>query len=333
MSNTSLLSVAEVANSINQGRVLLLAGDEILLSQLPAGKWIGGTSVNFISSEGGVTERNRVFVTDISDIAQSVKICAYSKESLERIGADYADNGFTVIIAPGMSEVHAEFAKNVQSYDGVFNAPLIGWISGVHLSEIGVRSPKCFAGSGAALANAAVAMHIALPAGRAARPDIVNLFTQGDGDAIEFNREGFESEGDCRIGGANSNLARYIRDRGIDTKLPLVADYNGAMINVSVQSVDPDEGKVAFYAPVFQGVKYRFAKPVPDYAAAFRQTMNGKSVGSVAFSCNCILNYAYADLEGQKTDPFRGPITFGEVAYMLLNQTLAFVSIDEVAAA
>jgi hypothetical protein len=41
------------------------------------------------------------------------------------------------------------------------------------------------------------------------------------------------------------------------------------------------------------------------------------------------LNYAYADLEGKKTGSFVGPITFGEVAYMLLNQTLVYLSIDK----
>jgi Family of unknown function (DUF6976) len=328
MSNTSMHTVAEVSKLIGEGRVLLLAGDESLLSKLPAGKWIGGTSVNFIADDGGATDRDRIFVTDITDHAADVEIRTYDAAALKHIASHYPDNGFTVIIVPGLSEIHASFAKEVQSYPGVFNAALVGWISGVHLSEIGQRTPKCFAGNGVALSNEAVVMHVSLPAGQLARLDIINLFSQAHGDAIEFDSEGFASEGNCRIGGKPANLAAYIAEHGIDTKLPLVADYHGAMINVSIQSVDGDHGKVQFYAPVFKGVSYRFAKPVPDYTHAFMQHVRDKKVGEIAFSCNCILNYVYADLEGKTTGSFAGPVTFGEVAYMLLNQTLAYLAIE-----
>ena len=48
-----LYSVAEVSAMINAGKVLSLAGVESLLSQLPAGKWIGGTTPYFMTPEGG----------------------------------------------------------------------------------------------------------------------------------------------------------------------------------------------------------------------------------------------------------------------------------------
>jgi Family of unknown function (DUF6976) len=330
MSQSGLDTIPEVSRMIGEGRVLLLAGDENLLSKLPAGKWIGGTSVNFVAGDGGTTERDRIFVTDITEHASEARIRRYEMDTLGNIGSDYSDDGFSVIIVPGMSDIHAMFAKDVQSFDGVFNSPLIGWISGVHLSEIGKRAPKCFAGTGAPLANEAVAMHVTLPPGEAAKVDIINLFKQGNGDVITFDTEGFASEGKCSIGGVPTSLASYIADRKIDTKLPLVADYNGAMINVSIQSVDTAGGKVQFYAPVFKDIKYRFAKPVPDYAGVFAEGVHDKHANKVAFSCNCILNYAYADLEGKKTGSFVGPVTFGEVAYMLLNQTLAYLSIEKV---
>ena len=46
------------------------------------------------------------------------------------------------------------------------------------------------------------------------------------------------------------------------------------------------------------------------------------------FSCNCVLNYLYAGLEGKKTGEFNGPATFGEIAYQLLNQTLVYLTIS-----
>ena len=47
------------------------------------------------------------------------------------------------------------------------------------------------------------------------------------------------------------------------------------------------------------------------------------------FSCNCILNYLYGELEGKKIDNISGPITFGEIGYQLLNQTLTFLYIED----
>jgi hypothetical protein len=320
MSKTGMHSIADVSRMIEQGRVLLLAGDENLLSKLPSGKWIGGTSVNFVSDEGGTTDRDRVFVTDITEHAADAKIRRYDAVSLGSIASDYSENGFTVIIVPGLSDIHGTFAKQIQTFEGVFNTPLIGWISGVHLSEIGTRIPKCFAGTPAPLTAEAVAMHVTLPPGQAAHIDI-----------ITFDTEGFASEGKCHIGGVATSLASYIADRKIDTQLPLVADYNGAMINVSIQSVDAADDKVQFYAPVFKDIKYRFAKPVLDYAGVFARDVGAKDANTIAFSCNCILNYAYAELEGKKTGSFVGPVTFGEVAYMLLNQTLAHISIEQAA--
>ena len=310
---------------------MLLAGDETLLSTLPPGKWIGGTSVNFIAENGGAMDRERIFVTDITAHAASVVVRKYDVKSLSGIGADYPANGFTVLIVPGMSAAHEAFAKDVQNYPGVFNSPLIGWISGVALSEIGKRAPKSFAGNEVALGNEAVAMHVTLPAAEAAHIDIINLFKQGDGDSIVFEADGFGTSGECRIQGKAANLAAYIAKHQIDTKLPLVANYNGALINVSIQACDAEKGTVSFYAPVFKGIEYKFAAPLGDYASTFADTVGHAAGANVAFSCNCILNYAYAGLEGKKTGSFVGPITFGEVAYMLLNQTLAYLSIAKVA--
>lgn len=325
---SGLHTVAETVELIKRGRILLLAGEESLLAQMPPGKWIGGTAVSFMTPKGGTTDCNNVFVTDLTDIAETASVRQYTADSLPNIGADYLSPGFTVLIVPAASEVHARFAGEVQSYPGVFDSPLVGWISGVAVAEIGKRQAKVFAGNNAALSDKAVALHIGLPAGKAAVADIINLFTPGNGPAITFPRNGFASTGDCRIDGVPANLARYIADRSIDTKLPLIADYNGAMINVSIQSANAESGEVCFYAPVFEGVEYRFANPVGDYTHAFEQR---EAIEGVAFSCNCILNFLYADLEGKTIGSFSGPITFGEIAYMLLNQTLVYLRIVDVA--
>jgi hypothetical protein len=50
------------------------------------------------------------------------------------------------------------------------------------------------------------------------------------------------------------------------------------------------------------------------------------------FSCNCILNYLYAELEGKRTGAITGPITYGEIANLLLSQTLVRLLVNDVPA-
>jgi hypothetical protein len=325
MITNGLHSVEDVAALIASGRILALAGNETLLAQLPAGTWIGGTAVSFMAEGGGVTDLNRIFVHDLTEIAATATVKRYTADKLSGIGADYPASGFSVVIVPGGSGVHARFAREVQSYDGVFNSPLLGWIAAVDVADIGKRKPKVFAGSADAVGDEAVVLHVELQPGKMAVLDIINPFHPGNGDAIEFEQEGF-SCGNCRIAGEPANLAHYIRENSINTKLPLIADYNGARINVSIQSVDDETGTVKFYAPVFPGIAYRFAEPVADYVDTF-DSAGQTGADGLAFSCNCILNYLYAELEGERTGNFTGPVTFGEIAYMLLNQTVVYLKI------
>jgi hypothetical protein len=85
---------------------------------------------------------------------------------------------------------------------------------------------------------------------------------------------------------------------------------------------------VSLYAPVFPGVDYRLARPVPDYAAAFRARLAGYDASGAAFSCNCILNFLFGELEGKAIGGIEGPVTFGEIAYQLLNQTMVVVRLQ-----
>lgn len=103
--------------------------------------------------------------------------------------------------------------------------------------------------------------------------------------------------------------------------------YNGVLINVSIKSVSEENKTVEFYAPVFAGKEYRFARSVSNYAASFEEHLKKFKDVNPIFSCNCVLNYLYGELVGKATPPFAGPVTFGEIAYQLLNQTLVFAEI------
>jgi hypothetical protein len=322
-----LLEVDEVAAMIRRGETLLLAGDEAPLRQLPPGRWIAGTIPYFMSEEGGVVDRRRVFAERLPPAFEYVGIRRYREDDIARVYADLPANGMGAIIAPNGSRVHLSFAVNAPTYDRFATAPLFGWISGVHLSELGEVAPKVFDGTTAeALEEEAVVLQVAASAGTRAELGILNIFEKGDGPAITFPATGFTAR-TAEIAGRERVLAEYIAETGLDTRLPLVADYCGARINVSFQSVDPARGEVRFYAPVFAGVEYHHARPVADYVEAFASALPTGLGDRIAFSCNCVLNYVHSSLEGRSTGGIAGPITFGEIAYQLLNQTMVYLTV------
>lgn len=325
-----IMPIAAASELITKGKTLLLAGEESLLKQLPKGKWIGGTIPYFISpNQGGLVSQDKIFVTDISAMAASVEVKAYSETELTKVYTEAGDSGFSFIVIPAMTGVHAAFALNAPNYDNFGSQPLIGWVAGVHLDNLGKEKPRVFDGlTGECADNAAMVMHVTLPRNKAVDVGIVNIFEQGEGDTLTFGADGFACT-DVLVNGVKENFAAYIERNKLDTKLPLVADYYGALVNISFQSVTAEE--VKFYAPVFHGVRYKHAKAVSDYATAFDGQLKkiGLSQDNVVFSCNCILNYLYSGLEGKNTAPFVGPITFGEIAYQLLNQTLVYLEIHD----
>lgn len=322
-----LIERDEAATLIESGRTLLLAGDEALLTGLPRGRWIGGTIPYFMTETGGVVSRDRIFVATLPEPATSPLIRFYDTDALAGIGANTPENGFTALIIPAFSEPHTAFAQGVFSLEGIFNAPLVGWIAGVMTEDVGTCPPKVFNGAtGESSATMALAMHMPLPAGLSAKLGIVNPFRQGDGPAIRFAERSFTASG-CMVDGAPTNLLHHIQTQGIDRRLPLVADYFGTPINVSIQSIDEATGQIRFYAPVFPGIAYRFAAPLDDYDAAFRKA-TAEMAGEPVFACNCIRNYQYTGFPGAPVPPFSGPLTFGEIAYVLVNQTLVYLTID-----
>jgi len=326
----SLLSVADTIKKISEGRPLLLAGDEEALKQLPRGAWIAGTIPYFMTESGGSSSRDQVFVTELPDDVAGATLHVYDESSIRRIYDDMPENGFTVVILPALTPIHGSFATDAPTYHRFATRPLVGWISGVHLTDLGKVTPKVFA-NGQVYTDKAVALHVALPAGKAAEVGIVNIFSQSDRDTITFPTTSFKVT-DAYVNGEKRNFAEYVKAKGLDSKLPLVADYYGSSINVSFQSVDADKGEVSFYAPVFSDVVYKHAAGVTDYVSEFTTNMPEHAQG-IAFACNCILNYLYSDLEGKQTGGITGPITFGEIAYQLLNQTLVYVTIVDIPSA
>lgn len=332
MALTQTHTLDEVQALILADHVLLLAGEESVLCRLPPGRWIGGTAAHFISPHGGEAAGDRILVTDITSHVETADIRAYSAQSIPGLAADYPANGFSSIAIPGLSEVHATFARDGQSYEGLFNSPLVGWITASDLDDPARRTPKCFVGDGVPRDDVAAVMHVTLPAGQSARTDIINPFAIGDGPTFEFDDEGFVIGPACAIDGRRDDFTAYLAAHPDQIRLPLVADYRGALVNVSIRSCDAQTGRIEFFAPVTRGVTYRFAAAPTERQNPFAAACGLTAPEQVAASCNCILNYSYFDLKGRAAGPFFGPVSFGEIAYILFNQTLTFLVIEEVAA-
>lgn len=325
-----LLSLAQANACIDRGVPLIIAGSRPALAALKPGNWIGGSIPYFITADGGCCDRHQVFVDEIKVPVKRWSIKTYRPAALGKLATDAFANGFSYVIIPANSPAHLEYAMHAPSYPDIFLKPVIGWISGVHLDDLATETPVVVDGrKGRVLSKEAVVLHVELPAEYQAMVHTVNLFQPGQGPTLRFLESGF-SASTALVDGKSVDLVTFMKERHWEASRPLVADYAGTHVNVSIKSVDEATRRVNFYAPVFPDVDYREAAPVGDYVEAFFKHVPGGI--QPALSCNCILNYLYGSLEGRRTGPFTGPVTFGEIAHQLMNQTMVYLVVDKAGA-
>jgi hypothetical protein len=318
-----LMTFEEASELIGRGDLLHIAGTEGLIRRLPKGNWIGGSTEYFMAAEGGVVSGERLFVTAFPYADYSIK--SYGADDIANVAVDAFENGFSIAIIPFDSAVHKAYAEHAPSYEQMFLRNVAGWIAGVNLGKAGQTPIAANGLLGEAHTDRAAVLHIGVPGDKAVTIGVINIFSQDEeSPVIEFFEDGFAA-GKCLIDGEERTLAEYVAENELDTKLPLVGDYAGNGVNVSFKAIEG--GKVSFYAPVFAGIKYRMAKAVPNYADEFNNHLADFRDADASFSCNCILNFLYGELEGKSIEAFNGPITFGEIAYQLVNQTLVYVSV------
>ena len=318
-----LFSPEEVSDMIRAGKRLLLAGDAKLLSQLPAGNWIGGTTPFFILfPENRTTSYDKIFVTPLPDFVTKTEIREYDVTNIQNIFNDGPENGFTVLIMPYASPVAVEYSINVANYENFAVHPVCGWLTGVPLDVI--MTEKSYSASGVAptlFSDKAVAMHISFPKTKYVEIKIFNPYKQGDGDSIMFEESSLIVK-DAIINGEKRNFAEYLRGIGYDMLMPVVANYSGAMINNVVCAMDGEV--VPMSAPVFSLVDYRIA--IVDEAIAEPSLVSDK----IVFSVTCIGNFLQPDICAQYLRKMNGPVVFGEIAYQQIGQTTVYVIVDDV---
>ncbi|MCL1987113.1 MAG: hypothetical protein FWG64_03970 [Firmicutes bacterium] len=322
------LTLEETIWLIKEGKILHIAGSEQLLRQLPKGSWVGGSTEYFMTKMGGKVSSDRLFVTQYN--YKKFSINTYDTATIQNIATETPYQGFTIALIPAESAVHREFAANAMVFKDMFVRALVGWITGTNPDKP-EQLPIAINGStGEIFTDKAVAL--SMETKRTPVVNIVNIFEPSEKSPIitfdETLNNGFMVE-NCLINGTHSNFAEFITLNDVDTKLPLIGQFSGALLNTSIWGIE--DGKVKFASPIFNDVEYRFAKPVPDYEAAFVEKLSQLSNEKPIFSCNCIGNFWYGNLEnklnGGVAAAFAGPVTFGEIAYQMVNQTLVYVTL------
>lgn len=323
-----LFQVDEVIHFIQQGKKMVLSGDEQLLALLPKGNWIGGTTPYFIGEEGGICTHDRIFVDDFTDIAIDFKTCTFTPDTIHQITSMGYDNGIILLILPYAKPILLDFAVNSLSYPDIFKNPLLGFVAGVDIENLGHIDAKTFNGvNGEKSTENGVALFVKIPDHQIARVEIINIFNQDPGgDEITFIKDGF-TQSDCLINGRNGNIYEYLIDQKFDRRLPIIANYAGAFINRDIQTMDGDTRSVRFFAPVFKGDKYKVAIPIDNYQKTFVERIPTQT-DDVIYSCNCVSNYINGKLDGKKLH-LKGAMVYGEIAYQLLNMTQIYLAIDE----
>ena len=328
-----MMDLESTQNLIRQGKVLVISGNDALLSQLPRGSWIGGTANYFyIKGEGGKVEQNQLFVSDFSAEMSNFKILTYSKESIHRVCLNGFENGINFLILPTFSDIHVSFGLNAPYYEKQYINPLIGLIAGGDFDEtLNGRRAKIFSGiTGESYTEYGVVLHGSLPQNKVARLEIVNVFEPDENQSvIEVDKTSFRVE-NCKIDGKPRNLYDFFKEIHWDIRYPIVTDYHGAIINASILKEDEQNRSVLFTAPLFKGKKYTFSKKFDSYANLFKERVKTafEKEKRIIYNCNCLYNYFYGELE--KNDiGLTGTTSWGEIGFHLMNQTFTYLAVDE----
>ncbi len=324
-----LYTVEEVNSLIKAGRKLIVTADEVLLDKLDEGDWIAGTIPYFMTDEGGILTNEKLFVNDLTEVGKNFKFEQYNAKNIHNITTNSFGNGFTIVILPLGSEIHACFSLNSLNYTDILINPVLGFVSGFNLNDTNNPSAYTYFGGNKEKSNAAgVVLHIELPENEVARVEIINPNSIDENSPeFIFPTTSFE-QSDCKINGEDGNIADYLIS--IDhhsLSIPLISSTNGALINRDVQFIDKANRKVSFYAPLYSDEKYRLAKKSDDFAALLVDKMKiDKNISP--YSCLCVSFYLLGNLENKIVN-INGAFTFGEIAYQLLNQTTVFLLIDK----
>jgi hypothetical protein len=240
------------------------------------------------------------------------------------------DNGFSIILIPYESKTHFKYPIDVIKYPLFATKPLIGWIAGAPLDNKSKLHAAVYDGENKKVYNdGAVVMHVQLPDIKLADLKVCNIFKASEEYALEFNEEGFNIE-KVSVNGKVQNFIEFIKEKNIDIRFPLVGTLSNAIPTiVSFKEIDEVRKTVKLYAPVYDNIKYSLAKQENNYFDMLIRNIPEEN--NFNLPCICILHYLYGELNSKSTARIPdAPTTFGEIAHILVNQTLTYLSIYDV---
>ena len=316
-----LKTLDETIALINKKKLLHISATQDLLRKLPKGNWIGGSAECFATDLKTDNAKDKLWVFEMDFETYNIK--TYTTNTISMFTSDTYPNGFSIIIMPGKTKLVQSFAKNAPHYKDIFLKSVVGWVAGSENDE----APFVVNGqTGELLTNEAVILNVALPDDKIAVVNVVNIFTANESSpVIEFETEAFQAK-NCLIDGADEILTDYAESHHINLQFPLIGEYYGSEVNTTMTDISDDK-VVDVAAPLFKGIKYRFSKPLDNYADAFVNKINNIKDKDCIFSCNCISNKFFGKLDEYDLGGFYGPYVYGEIAYQLMNQTLVYLQI------
>ncbi len=321
-----LHTLSQAIELIKEGRLLVIAGSDELLSQLPNGNWIGGSNPYLLDIDGGKLSADLLYLKDFSTLAEDSKVIIYDEASIDRITTDSYENGVIITVLPFFAPVHKAFGLKSPEFQNQYINPMIGWVSGTPWNDVGRVSPTVYHGI-KRFTDKAVTLHLKLRENLVGRVEIINAYEQGDGDEITFEQDGFDNL-ECLVNKRKTNIYEYMQQRNT-WSTPFVASYSGANINVGVLP-DNENKRALFAAPVFKNTIYKLARKIDeDYVKVFSQELLRNKNSDIGYSCSCLFNYFNFGLNGKPIPGFTGVFTFGEVGYILLNVTFTYLIIEE----
>jgi hypothetical protein len=324
-----LYTKEQVVEFIRQGRIMHLCGNEQLLKDLPKGNWVAGTSPYFMDEVGKVCD-SKIYVDDFSFIAEECEVITLDETNIAEIAKrNKYDNGFIFIILPIDSKVYFTFANSSLEYESIYDNPVVGYVSSVHVEDYGKLQPKVAAGcsGGTLYDNKAAVMYVKVSDRLRVRTEIINLDTIDDTTpSLKFPKSGFV-QSDCLIDGKPGNIASYLEAvKGRIGHYPqLITSQNGALVNRDIKSVNVETGEAEFFSPAYDSDVYYLVKTNNDYFATFNRRLGRKT--DVIACLSCTSYFLEGDFEYRHID-FNGVYTFGEIAYQLLNKTIVTLEVD-----
>lgn len=170
---SKLYTLKETIGLIEKKKLLVIAGNDELLKQLPDGNWIGGCNPYMIDKNGGKCTTEHLIVKDFTESAVDFNFKTYTENDIKNVTTDAYDNSVIFVILPVFSKIHYEFALYAPTFENQYLNPMIGWISGGTPENTAPGVATAYVGN-KRYTDRGVVLHMKLPDDKIGRVEIIS---------------------------------------------------------------------------------------------------------------------------------------------------------------